>query len=75
MPKLGSAYFHPSSQTLTLPFNISAEGSEAFVDRFVAAVDDLRVVDDTTPFGAAGGDQHGHAGADVRTAQPRAVQF
>ena len=45
--------------------NVGAQGVEALVDAFVAALDLLGILDDARSLGAKRSDQHGHAGADV----------
>lgn len=52
-----------------------AEGVEFFVDVFVAAVDLADVVDGAGAFGAHGGDEQTHAGADVGGFEGCAVEL
>src|SRR5688572_1834345 len=52
-----------------------AEVAQTLVDPLVAAVDLPDVPDRGRALGAKRGDQHGHAGADVRAGEPFAVQL
>ena len=52
-----------------------AQGQQALVDALVAAVDVAHVVDLARALRADGGDQHRHAGADVRAGDARAAQL
>ena len=50
--------------------DLGAKGIEPLVDPLIATLNLLSVVDPGCPFSAQGGDQHGHACADIRAFEP-----
>src|SRR5687768_5721382 len=57
------------------PLDPGAECPETFIDALVAAIDLPHVVDDALSLRAERGDEHRHAGADVRRLERRAAQL
>src|SRR5271166_5830941 len=62
-------------QASTLALYLGAQTAEALVDALEAAVDLADVLDHGFALGAEGGDQHGHAGANIRAGQPGTTKF
>src|SRR2546423_11238028 len=64
----------PSSLTVPRPADPRADGIQPLLDPLVAAIDLMDVVDDALALRAEGGEQQGHAGADVGAGDLCAVQ-
>src|SRR4030095_15059099 len=54
--------------------DVGPQGPEALVDALVAAVDLAHIADDRLAVGGRGGEQQGHAGADVGRLEALPVQ-